>query len=450
MTQTAAQILGHHFSTISDDSIPLEQKKNAKALVIDYLGVAIGGSQTDSAAIAAQFVHSAGGTGEASLIGRTGPAIPAMNAAFANAIASHSIEMDDVDVLALFHFSPPVVSAALAAAEMTGASGAEFLSAVVLGCEMMARASDATNFSLRNRGFHTTPTCGVFGSAVAAGRLLKLNEQQMVSALGLAGAQASGLMEMYGPSMQKRFNPGPAARNGVTSAMMAKLGFTGTATIFDGERGFCNAFSDEHDISKLTEGLGSEFPIYIEYKPYSCARPIHNAIDCALEIRKQLDEPIEAIESIAFRRHPAWAHYHQNARPATYHEAQVSLPYSVAVALVEGDALPPQYSDEKLKDPAILRLSDMVTIEADESLPRGVSCHMTATTKSGRSHTSQIDHPLGSIERPMPAERANFKMHMLGDPVIGESAVGKLVELVNKIETVGNIADVLKATQPAT
>src|SRR5260221_12615564 len=133
---------------------------------------------------------------------------------------------------------------------------------------MMARASNATNFSLRNRGFHSTPTCGVFGAAIASARLMRLDHKQTASALGLAGAQASGLMEMYGPSMQKRFNPGPSARNGVTAAIMAQMGFTGAATIFDGERGFCRAFSDHFDVGELTKGLGKDYPVFREYKPY--------------------------------------------------------------------------------------------------------------------------------------------------------------------------------------
>ncbi|MGV6876233.1 MmgE/PrpD family protein [Pseudochelatococcus sp. B33] len=449
VSETAGEILGRHFSGIRDEAIPAEQKHKAKTLVTDYFGVAIGGSQTDSADIAARFVLSAGGREEASLIGRRESKVPAVHAAFANAIASHSIEMDDVDVLALFHFSPPVVSAALAAAELADSTGAEFVSAVVLGCEMMARASDATNFSLRNRGFHTTPSCGVFGAAVAAGRLLKLSADQMTSALGLAGAQASGLMEMYGPSMQKRFNPGPAARNGLTAALMARLGYTGAATILDGERGFCRAFSDEPDFSKLTDGLGTDFPIYIEYKPYSCARPIHNAIDCALDVRNQLGEPPEAIESITMLRHPAWAQYHLNPRPATYHEAQVSLPYSVAVALIEGEALPPQYNDEKLNDPSIQRLSEMVQVFPDESLLRGVSCRMTVTTRDGRTLVSQVDHPLGSIERPMPSERVNHKLHMLADPVIGKAGVDNLVDLVGSLEGLDTVGALMRASQPS-
>src|SRR5204863_1773928 len=118
---------------------------------------------------------------------------------------------------------------------------------------------------------------GVFGATIAASKLLKLSPDRITNALGMAGAQASGLMEMYGPSMQKRFNPGPTARNGVTSALMAQLGFTGADTIFEGERGFLKAFSDATEPSALGDGLKRAYELLIEFKPYSCARPIHNA-----------------------------------------------------------------------------------------------------------------------------------------------------------------------------
>ncbi|HYK54818.1 MAG TPA: MmgE/PrpD family protein, partial [Candidatus Eremiobacteraceae bacterium] len=257
-----------------------------------------------------------------------------------------------------------------------------------------------------------------------------------VSALGLAGAQASGLMEMYGPSMQKRFNPGPSARNGVTSAIMAHMGFTGAATIFDGERGFCRAFSDRFDVAELTKGLGKDYPVYIEYKPYSCARPIHNAIDCALAVREQLQEPVSSITTMTMRRHPAWAHYHLNATPKTYHEAQVSLPYSVAVALIDGAALLQQYRDERLSDPALLRLSKMLRVTPDASLPRGVSCVLTVETENGSTYQAQIDHPRGSIANPMTPDEMRQKVHILADGVMGRDAVAELIDTITNITRV--------------
>lgn len=445
MSETVAERLARHYVNVSAKDLPADVVTSCQTLVRDYIAVALGGSVTGSARAARKFSNATGGRDEATLIGSTDRA-PAVHAALVNAIASHSIELDDVDILALFHFSPPVVSAALAVAEREGSSGEEFLTAVVLGCDMMARASNATNFSLRNRGYHTTPTCGVFGATISAARLLKLTEEQTVSALGLAGAQASGLMEMYGPSMQKRFNPGPAARNGVTAALMAQAGFTGAATIFEGERGFCRAFADEIDIDALTRDLGVTYPIHIEYKAYSCARPIHNAIDCALAVRAQLTEPVSAITKMVMRRHPAWADYHLNRRPKTYHEAQVSLPYSVAVALIEGAALFPQYQNEKLGDAEIRRLSDILEIVHDDTLPRGVSCHLTATTAGGASLVSQVDHPKGSIANPMSEAEMQAKVRLLAAPVLGEAKVAQLIEALSDLSKLKTVGELMKLT----
>ncbi len=449
MTRTAAEILAGHYSSLRLQDIPAKARTDVGLLVRDYLGVAIAGSRTSSARIAARFAIDCGGVAQSTIIG-DGAKVPSIHGAFANAIASHSIELDDVDILALYHFSPPVISAALAVAEAQGSSGSEFLAAAVAGCDMMARASNATNFALRNRGYHTTPTCGVFGAAIAAAMLMKLDESQMVSALGLAGAQASGLMEMYGPSMQKRFNPGPAARNGVTAAAMAKLGYTGAATIFEGERGFCKAFAGEYRIDELTRNLGNAYPIDIEYKPYSCARPIHNAIDCALEIRRQLQAPIASIRAMKMRRHPAWAHYHLNARPQTYHEAQMSLPYSVAIALVEGNALPPQYQDDKLQAPEIVRLSELLAVEPDPTLPRGVSCALEVETANGTRLQAQVDHPKGSIANPMSEGEMQGKFHMLADPVLGEGNAGQLIEWLGALEELPDIRALMERTVPGT
>ena len=442
MQETPATTLAGHFSTLDFDAIPAVEVAKMKRLVLDWFGVAISGSQTESGRIAAEFSALTGGVEDATLIGRGGR-VPATNAAFANAIASHSIELDDVDVLALFHFSPPVVSAGLAAAERVKANGRTLLAGLIAGSEVMARASNATNFSLRNRGFHTTPTCGVFGATIAATRISGLSVDQTVSALGLAGAQAAGLMEMYGPSMQKRFNPGPAARGGLTATMMAELGFTGAATIFEGRYGFCQAYSDEYDVARLTENLDS-YHLEIEHKPHSCARPIHNAIDCALGIAQQLREPVSAIKSIVVRRHPQWASYHLNRAPSTYHEAQMSLPYSVAIALVEGGALPSQYQNAKLRDPELTRLAGMVEVVPDETLPRGVSCHMTITTTGGQEASLQVDYPLGSIENPMSDEAMARKFHLLSDPVIGQRAARRLAEAIGALEQVDDIGEMMQ------
>ena len=443
--QTYAQRLAARFSALTLNQIDAESRAAVKRLLMDYLGVALAGSQSESGHIAREFAKQHGGKPRARLIGDSAR-VDAMAAAFANAISSHSIELDDIDVLALFHFSPPVYSAALAAAEHAGANGKDLLIALAAGCEMMERASKATNPSLRNRGFHTTPTCGSFGATVAAGKLLKLSQEKLTSALGMAGAQAAGLMEMYGPSMQKRFNPGPTARSGVTAARMAQLGFTGADTIFEGERGFLKTFSDKTLPQALAQDLGKPYELLIEFKPYSCARPIHNAIDCALEVRAQSGFKTADVESIRVARHPDWARYHQNKAPRTYHEAQVSLPFSVAMALIEGKALLEQFSDRNIRNGEVKRLMGITSIAEDASLPRGVSCNMTATLRGGRKLTSQVDYPKGSIQNPMNDAEMRAKFDSLAVPVIGDRRAANLADQVMELEKMRDIAGLMKLT----
>ena len=440
----AAQLAAHH-ARLSYRQVPETGRHAMKRLLLDYLGVVIAGSQTESGVIAREFATLQGRAPEATLIGGR-ERVPMAAASFANAISCHSIELDDIDVLALFHFSPPVFSSALAVAEAKGANGKDLLAALAAGCEVMERVSMAANNDLRNRAFHTTPTCGVFGATVAAGKLMRLTPEQLTSAFGLAGAQASGLMEMYGPSMQKRFNPGPAARNGVTAAYMAKLGFTGADTIFEGERGFLRAFAGGKKGAELVRGLGKPFDLRIEFKPYSCARPIHNAIDCALEIRRNHAPELSRIRSIVVRRHPDWSHYHRNIAPRTYHEAQVSLPYSVAIALLEGNALLAQYTDRKLGNAMVRRLMNLTRIDTDGKLPRGVSCHTTITMQSGEKFVSQVDYPKGSIQNPMSDEELGAKFESLAVPVVGVARASRIADLVMRIERCNNIGELLRLT----
>ncbi len=425
---TAADELAVHFATVSAESLPEAPMHEMRRLLLDYLGVALSGSRTESGRIAGEVMAGLGGATQATILGH-GDKVPAVHAAFANAVSEHSIEMDDVDDLALFHHGPPVVSAALAVAEWTDSSGRDLLAAMLCGCEMMNRLSLATNPALRDRGYHTTPATGVFGATVAAARLLGLDHTQLVNALGLAGAQASGLMEMYGPSMQKRINPGPAARNGITAAMLAKAGFTGADTIFEGERGFGKAFADGIDVKVLLEDLGTTVPVAVEYKAYSAARPIHNAIDAALRLR---DRGVSAadIEHLVVFRHPDWSDYHRNFAPATYHEAQVSLPYSVAVALIDGAALPAQYTDDQVHRADLVSFMKKISIETDPSLPRGVSCRLEAGRSDGGTVVAQIDDAKGSLGNPMTDADLEAKFARLAGPVLPDGAAGKVVQAV--------------------
>lgn len=435
------ETMAKYAANLKYEDIPKETIDTVKVLILDYISCAYGGVQTESGRIAAEFARDFSEKGKCTVIGYGYKSAP-YNAAFANAILSHSIELDDADVLAYIHTAPQTVSPALAAAEWVNASGKDFLVGVTIGSEFVNRISEATNPSLRNRGFHSTPTCGVFGAGAAAGRIMKLSEEKMVSVLGLSGAQASGLMEMYGISMAKRFNPGPAARNGVTAALFAERGFTGAETILEGERGFCRAFSDKYDLERLTANLGKDFRLSIELKPYACARPIHNAIDCGLQIRQKYSPDVRNIASLVMKRNPEWGtRYHYIKEPRTFHEAQMSLPFSVALALIKGKAFVDDYSDENLKNPEIMRLSKMMEIQNDPSLPRGVSCHLTVTMKDGKKMEVQVDYPKGSPQNPMNEAERFAKFEGLSRKLLNDSQRKKIVNMIQELEKVKEITE---------
>lgn len=431
----STRLLAEHFASLSLSQVPERVVADVKRLVLDWLGVAIRGSTTETGRIVADYVKDMGGKREATIIG-SGVKAPSASVAFVNGVQSANLELDDADHQALFMHGPPVVSAALAAAEKVEADGKSFLTGVVAGCEAISRISDSVNISHRDRGFHTTATCGSFGAAVAAGKVLNLGVSEMVSCLGLAGAQASGLMEFYGVSMQKRIDPGLAARNGVTAALLAQMEFTGSETILEGPRGFCKAFSDKYDLDKLSHGLGSEFPIYIEFKPYACARPIHAAIDCVLSISKQHRADVGKIDVILVRRHPSWANFHLIYAPRSYHEAQVSLPYSVAISLIDGKALLEQYSETRIKDPQVLDLAKKVKVLPDNSLVCPLSVAVKIRMSDGTEYEQLCDHPKGSIENPLTNEELKIKFEYLASPIVDLKTIRRIVEKVDDVEHV--------------
>jgi 2-methylcitrate dehydratase PrpD len=146
-------------------------------------------------------------------------------------------------------------------------------------------------------------------------------------------------------------------------------------------------------------------------------------------------------------RHPDWALYHQNARPKTYHEAQVSVPYSVAVALADGQALFAQYNNERLADPQLRRLSDMLRITSDASLPRGVSCRLTMVMDDGTRFVSQVDYPKGSIQNPMDDSELRAKFDALVQPVLGAARAAEIAAMVQSIEECTNVGQLMQMTQ---
>ena len=234
--------------------VPPPVRHEAMRSVINFVGAALGGCRDEAVATSLRALSAFFGPFQATIIGRS-ERVDALNAAFLNAVAANVLEFDDTHLATVIHPMAPVAPAAFALAELRGASGAELLHALVLGVEAECRIGMALSPAHYRRGWHITSTCGVFGAAAAAGRMLRLDRQRMAWALGIAAAQSAGLIESLG-SMAKSVSVGNAARNGLAAALLAEQGFTGPDRALEGTYGLGAVMSEGVDWRIVTDGLG--------------------------------------------------------------------------------------------------------------------------------------------------------------------------------------------------
>jgi len=344
-------------------------------------------------------------------------------AALLNGSFAHALDFDDLCNEASAHPGAAVIPAALAADDMTELSGKDFLLAVVVGYEVMCRLGKAINPARHyGRGFHPTGTCGAFGAAAAAGKILGLNAGQMTNALGIAGSQAAGCMEFLAQgTWTKRFHPGWAAHSGIIAAMLAREGYTGPSTIIEGKSGFLNSYSDGANPDDVLDKTGEVFYVArTSVKPYSACRYKHGPIDGIRKIMKDnalrpgdVSEITIGLLEVAYPiiAEPADLKYH----PQSIVDAQFSLPFGAAVAVLYGNALPDQYSEEIIKSAEVAEVMKKVRIRKDPELerlyPRQWPSTVEIRTRGGGSYNTFVPYPKGDPENPLSWEELEEKFN---------------------------------------
>jgi 2-methylcitrate dehydratase PrpD len=333
---------------------------------LDTLAVILAGSAEPSSRPVVRTVIEAAGKAEAILIGH-GQAASAWDAALVNGAAAHALELDDDHRIAVLHPGAVVAPAALAAAEAEGASGTTFLRAMLVGYEVMCRLGQVFRGSQFYHGVHPTSLCGVFGAAAAAAVAMGLDRETFVNTLGIAGTQASGLTEWRtAGTWIKRLHPGRAAQTGVLSARLARNGFTGPATIFEGEGGFFRAYSfgEIIDAEAMTRDLGRTYSAFgTAIKPYPCCRFGHGAIDLAIAAHQD-GLKTDAIAGIGVRiyRTDVLTYHSEPKNPV---DAQFNLPYMIAVALLRGRVGLEDFTEEAIRARVVRDLCAKVAVTDD-------------------------------------------------------------------------------------
>ena len=425
------------------EDLPAQVRKEGARTLLNWVGVAVGGSRHDTVERAIAALAPFSGPKQATLMGRS-ERFDIMNAAFINGVSSHIFDFDDTHLKTIIHPAGPVVSAILALSEYQPVSGQEFLNALVLGVETELRIGNSVYPNHYDVGWHITGTAGVFGAAAAAGKLLKLSEQQMVWALGLAASQPVGLRESFG-SMNKSFNPGRAASNGLFAALLAKQNFTSSEGMIEAKRGWANTISTKQDYREITDGLGQRHESLLNtYKPFACGIVIHPAIDAAIQLRNEFHLRPEQIERIELRVHPLVIELTGKKTPQIGLEGKFSIYHSVAVAVIDGAAGEKQYSDRAVQSAVTVALRERVTAIVDPAI-KAEQVDMTIVLKDGRKLHKFIAHAIGSTEVPMSDVQLEAKFADLADGILPKEQVRRLMDACWQIDQLPS-ADLIAKT----
>ncbi|MFC1929426.1 MmgE/PrpD family protein [Chloroflexota bacterium] len=440
--ELARFVLTTKFQDLHDDVV-----NKTIDLILDHLGVSIFGSTTPWAQIVTRFVMSQGGKGASSIYASGCKSTP-INAALANGTMAHSFELDDT--LSAYHPGAVVIPAALAVAEREHSCGKDLITAIVLGYEVMARVNSAIHDTeIFRRGHHATGVTGSFGAAAASGKLLNLDEMKLVSALGLAANQHTGIMEFFREdTMEKRLFTGKACHDGVLSAMLAAEGFTAASSSLDGEYGFCSAFANKPDHAELTKNLGKTFKIMeTEIKPYPCCRLIHSPIDAAIQLVEKYNiSPQEISEVVLWGNKNSLSNQHCFYEVPGIMAAQYNIPYCIAIALIHRKVWIDNFTAEAFKESQTLELMRRVKVKYDKEIDRaGRMAKLTVKLANGRSFSETVYHSKGTTEHPFTKEELSEKFKMMTLMVLPQKQVDNIIRLTQTITDLRDITELANA-----
>ena len=437
------RILAEYVVNARYEDLPASVCKEGVRTMLNWVGVAVGGSRHPAVNNALSALSPFSSPPQAGILGRR-ERLDIMNAAFINGISSHIFDFDDTYLKTIIHPAGPVASAILALSEYRPVSGRDFLNALVLGVETEFRMGNAVCPDLSNRGWHTTGVVGVFGGAAASGKILGLTEQQMVWAFGLAASQPVGLQESLG-SMNKSFNPGRAAHNGLTAALLASKNFTSSDQMIESKAGWANTISTKQDYREITEGLGKRYEAVLNtYKPFACGVVMHPAIDAAIQVRNEYQLTPDQIDHIDLRVNPRVLAATGKKTPQDGLEGKFSIYHAVAVAIVEGAGGEKQFSDRAVRDPVVVALSAKVNPVVDASVKLD-QVDLIIKLKDGRSPHKFIQHAIGSVAAPMSDSALEAKFIDLADGILLSAQIRRLLDTCWNVEKLPDAAAIAKA-----
>jgi len=443
-TSDATGRLARYVLGTKPKDLPPEVRVEARRAFLNILGCMLGGARHETVDAAEAALGPFSGPPKATLIGRGSKADP-LHAALINCLASSVHSFDDTHALAIVHPSGPVAAAALAVAEQNPISGANFLAAFALGVETVCRVSMALSVAPARStiAWSQTGIAGGVGAAVAAAKLMGLNEDGMRRAIGIAASQAAGMRVMHG-TMTTALMPAQAARTGLQSALLAANGVTASLVGLEGRYGYLSVFADEPHLAYLLDDFGDRFEVLRStYKPYPCGIVIHPILDACLQLKRDHSLDFHDIDRVAVKASPSAMALSDRRNALDEFQTHVSLYHWVAVAFIRGTARTADMLTAVALDPVIVAFQDRITAVRDDSITPDAA-EVLVTLRDGRKFTARIDHCIGSELQPMTDEQLEEKFLDLAETSIGVDRGRKLLAECRAIETASDVGVIVR------
>lgn len=411
--------LAEFASQLRLDDVPAPVIQRAKDSIADTIATVVFGRSLPWSAIVVALARRMGDGGQSRILGDGARPVTAPYAALANGALAHAFELDGATrPSAGAHPGATILSAALALAQERGLSGRQLLAAFIAGSEVMIRIGRATQHSNETRGFHAPGTTGPFGAAIACGHLLGFDTQTMTNALGIAGSLSSGLVEFSRSgtgAMIKRLHFGRAAEGGLLAANLAAEGFTGPATVLEGDCGFLKAFCNEHDVSELTRGFGNTWlTARISMKRYACHTAGHTPVQAVVDIKANGAIASKDIQSIEIKVGAKELRRHNIHDPSDVMIGQYSVPFCVALAIVADARDPRTFRDADVNNPELRSVMQRIRLVPwDTTQPSPIASVVTMTMRDGRVLSSEVVDFKGTPDNPLSASELRDKVLML-------------------------------------
>jgi hypothetical protein len=381
------------------EDIPSNIRHEAKRSILNFFACSLGGCQDDVVGNLTAALRPFSGQRVATVIGRQEKIDP-LNAAFLNAVSANVFDFDDTHTPTIIHPTAPVAPALFAFAETTRISGAQLLLSFILGVEAECRIGNAVSPGHYRKGWHITSTCGVFGAAIAIGKIIGLSAERMIWALGNASAQSGGLLETLG-TMAKSISVGNASRNGYLAALYAQQGVSGPESPLEGSYGFFNVLGINAKSPCIINKLGEHWELISNtYKPYPCGVVLNPVIEACLSLANNEHMSLANIDRIVVTGNPLLRERTDRIEPHSGREAQVSLQHCVAVVLSNKKAGLAEFSDACTIDPTLKLLREKVFIVDDDNYVIE-SALVTIYFQGGKILTQKTEEARGSFNNPL-------------------------------------------------